>query len=774
MLNIFFLLQISFCRKDKVLKNIKSEEIYKIHERINDDNSFIYLKKAFFSNFKNSNINGGAIYINKNHHNCTLSDCKFENCAGKFGGAFFLKSTNQNDPHSCSIYNALFTNCKAINGGALYLNVGETNSHSISIEGCTFKFNYATENGGAIYGLSKEKVSIQRCKFNGNKAAIKGSSIWYRVGDEHDMNHHILILYRNSFIFSANENNINNVYIESSNLSLTQKPNANVFIGLCTFSSKNDTFYGYKNLEVFENGKFEAFNLTECNCIQGSNDTVSFNFNLLDIFNEFLFFNCENADECQAESIISPQPPVTDECDQYPNRQDYVGGSGVEFEKACFSNFRSPILQDGGAIHVINAQVDLETCCFTNCSTEGNGGALFVILSFLDCEIEIEECIFDSCRASENGGAVYVYVSENNNELEVDDTRCQFCSSGQNGGAFYIYFNGINCNIEFEESTFDSNTAIDEGGAIYFVSKKASRSTYEELKFVNNSASNAGAFYYSPFSFSKLCRSDFFNNTCTGSNCSSSVYLLIDPNKDVESEENETMINNNSKMIKIYGNDDDKEDGKDEDDSDEATEDDDEYDDAEGNIREDAFDNLTIQNVVLNDNIFMSDPLLDSNQVKIDLKENAKLSLGKNSFSFNERDEESEKMNSKYFEIEQDDSSNITFRFDGFICLYGNSTEYDSIIDNIETNCPIVKLNPDLDGESRKNTKSQKKKIIAISSIVIGIVTAISLIIVIAFVIIPYIKDRKGKSYTTNLESCGDSIVSNINQDTNNETIPQL
>lgn len=758
-LSLFLLLQISFCRKEKSLKIPKNTEIYQFHDRIDDDKNLIFIKQAIFSNFKNNNINGGAIYINKNRLNCTLTNCQFNNCAGKLGGAIYIKSANHNDPHSCSIYNALFTNCQAINGGALYLRIGKTESHSISIEGCTFKFNIAIENGGAIYGLSREKLAIQRCKFDDNEAGIKGSSIWCSVGQDDRELHHKLILYRNSFIFTANEHNLVNVYIESSNITSSQIPNSNAFIGLCSFSSKNDSFIGYKNIEVVEKGKFESFNFTECNCIQGPNDTVSIN---TDFDDSFLLYDCESIDQCNEESVFQPIPNATDECNEYPNRQDYVGGSGVEFEKACFSNFRSPILQDGGAIHVINAQVDLETCTFTNCSTDGNGGALFVILSFLDCEIEIEECIFDSCSAAENGGAVYVYVSENNNELEVDATICQLCNSGENGGAFYIFFNGKNCNLEFEESIFDSNIAKNEGGAIYFVSKAASRSTFEELEFVNNTASNAGAFYYSPFSYSKLCRSDFFNNTCTGENSSSSMYLVINPNTDEI----------RSKIIKNFA--DDYENGQDEDDNETQLEDDDEYDDAQENIKEDTFDNMTIRNVALNDNIFKCNPIHNSTQVTIKMLENAILSLGKNSFSFNGKDEEAEQINSNYLNIIQNDNSNISFRFDGFICFDGNSTNYDVGIDNIEPNCPIVKLNPDLDGESNKGSKEQKKKIILISGIVIGCVAVVAIITVSVLVVVNVLKGRNLKQYSTNLNNGGDSIISNISQETNEKIIPQL
>lgn len=295
------------------------------------------------------------------------------------------------------------------------------------------------------------------------------------------------------------------------------------------------------------------------------------------------------------------------------------------------------------------------------------------------------------------------------------------------------------------------------------MSKAASRSTFEELKFVNNTASNAGAFYYSPFSFSKLCRSDFFNNSCTNSNATSSLYLVINPNKE------------DIKSIKKYGDDDDDEDGKDEDDNDGEPEDDDEFDDAEENIKEDAFDNMTILNVALNDNIFKSEPIQNSTQVTIKLMKNANLSLGKNSFSFNEKDDEADELNSNYLRVikSDDNSSSIAFRFDGFICLAGNSTGFEKVgVESIQSNCEIVKLNPDLDGESNRGSKNKKKKIILISGIVIGCIVIVAVVVVIILVAVPFMK--KHSQYSTNLNSTGDSIVCYNNQETNEEIIPQL
>lgn len=743
MFTIYLLLQVSFCQNKQVLNANNKGNGYHRHDRIDDDTSKINLRKTIFSNFKNTNFDGGAIYINKNQLNCTITDVKFDNCIGKLGGAIYLKSTNQRNSRSCSIYNALFTNCQAINGGALYLRIGEIERHSIIIEGCTFKYNAATRNGGAICAFSREKLAIQRCRFEDNEAVVKGSSMWCRVGNENGTSHDKLILYRNSYSFTASSNNLVNVYIESNIFNHSQNSKANVYLGLCSFVSTNKSVNNYRNLEVVEKGRFESFNLTDCNCVQGSKQTVDLNISTRINLSNLIIFNCESIDQCQPDFVIESPPPLTENCVEYPNRQDYIGGSGIELGKACFSNFRSPIQQDGGAIHVINAQLDLEKCRFINCSTDGNGGAIFATIAIYDCEIEIEDCLFDSCTAFENGGAVYVCMSEDYCEMEVDNTNFTFCTSHQNGGAFYVTFEGNNCNLEFEDSLFTSCLSYGKGGALYFFNYMSSRSEFETCNFTNNTASDAGAFYYSPFSYSKMCECEFINNSCTSPNCSSSVHLVINPNK-------ETCKNGMS--IK-------EEEGE---------------EDEDDNVDEDIPDGLTNDNVVLLGNVFCSDPIKDSTQLIIDLKENADLLLGKNSFSFNEEDEEAEKINSNYIRVYQDDNANVSFNNDGFICIAGNSTT-DAGIDNIQTNCTIQHVVLEPGDDNKRGSKSRdKRKIGIISGTVVGVVSLAAIVALLALVIIPFVRKAILKKYRTNLDNGGDSIVSNINQETNEDVQVQL
>ena len=125
-------------------------------------------------------------------------------------------------------------------------------------------------------------------------------------------------------------------YIESCNAT---KTNANIFLGLCSFSSKNKTIASYKKLELLENGIFESFKLTEFNCIQGTNKTVNIQINSTENYSDLLIFECQNFDSCKSETATELLPSLANKCDSYPNCQDYVGGSGVEFEKACFHNF---------------------------------------------------------------------------------------------------------------------------------------------------------------------------------------------------------------------------------------------------------------------------------------------------------------------------------------------------------------------------------------------------------------------------------------------------
>lgn len=156
--------------------------------------------------FKNNHASHGAgIYINIGDP--SISECTFSNATATFGGGVYLKTANltlttsQFDSNTTAaggagggIFNAngviqriskcsfnsnsqgaivshrvdgsidscTFQNNEGINGGALSVNNG-----LFSLDGCQFRNNYASKNGGAIYQFNSE-ANIYNCQFDSN------------------------------------------------------------------------------------------------------------------------------------------------------------------------------------------------------------------------------------------------------------------------------------------------------------------------------------------------------------------------------------------------------------------------------------------------------------------------------------------------------------------------------------------------------------------------------------------------------------------------------
>ena len=171
--------------------------------------------------------------------------------------------------------------------------------------------------------------------------------------------------------------------------------------------------------------------------------------------------------------------------------------------------------------------------------------------------------------------------------------------------------------------------------------------------------------------------------------------------------------------------------------------------------------------------------------------------LGKNSFSFNRKNEKADEMNSNYIKVIKQNDTNISFKANDFICFAGNLAieDYKS---NAQTNysivnkhtsiwpfggilnwkflhggkyplknppngqmeeCLIVKEDPDIDGKYKIGNKNgqQRRKIVLISVIV-------TIIVVIALVIIPFLKRKdinhiEIKVFTNTTHGCAEDTM---------------
>ena len=140
--------------------------------------------------------------------------------------------------------------------------------------------------------------------------------------------------------------------------------------------------------------------------------------------------------------------------------------------------------------------------------------------------------------------------------------------------------------------------------------------------------------------------------------------------------------------------------------------------------------------------------------------------LGKNSFSFNRKNEKADEMNSNYIKVIKQNDTNISFKANDFICFAGNLAieDYKS---NAQTNYSIVKEDPDIDGKYKIGNKNgqQRRKIVLISVIITIIVACIvTIIVVIALVIIPFLKRKdinhiEIKVFTNTTHGCAEDTM---------------
>ncbi|HZE98550.1 MAG TPA: right-handed parallel beta-helix repeat-containing protein, partial [Planctomycetota bacterium] len=130
-----------------------------------------------------ADIGGGAVRIANSTHT-QYSNCSFTNCAGSNGGAINSLGSR------LTIINCTFSMCTAFGtggggggnggiGGAVYVdNVSNdaTALHQLSVTGCTFDTNHASDHAGALFGYTNPAVPstsiIDRCTFKSNTATV--------------------------------------------------------------------------------------------------------------------------------------------------------------------------------------------------------------------------------------------------------------------------------------------------------------------------------------------------------------------------------------------------------------------------------------------------------------------------------------------------------------------------------------------------------------------------------------------------------------------------
>jgi predicted outer membrane repeat protein len=163
--------------------------------------------------------------------------------------------------------------------------------------------------------------------------------------------------------------------------------------------------------------------------------------------------------------------------------------STMEVAGLTFRNGYAPVegtAPAGGAIVVVSAAPTIHHCVFTNCHSDGQGGAIAVV-GFLWAEAVIHHCTF-SGNSANAGGAVSSIGAL---------CRISYCrlagNSAVSGGAVYV--TGISWPLTpyLLSCLLDSNHASGQGGALFC--QDASSIELTNFTMANNTAAVGGGIY---------------------------------------------------------------------------------------------------------------------------------------------------------------------------------------------------------------------------------------------------------------------------------------
>ncbi len=123
---------------------------------------------------------GAAVYTTKT---ITLNNCIIKDCSS-IGGAIYASSSgavNATDTSFSFNFAKLSGTTSYGNGGAVYLYGGTNSGAGATFNNCSFRYNGALKNGGAIYAANKNSVTFQNMAsavIEHNSAASNGNFMW--------------------------------------------------------------------------------------------------------------------------------------------------------------------------------------------------------------------------------------------------------------------------------------------------------------------------------------------------------------------------------------------------------------------------------------------------------------------------------------------------------------------------------------------------------------------------------------------------------------------
>ena len=376
---------------------------------------------------------GGAINIGSGGVNAKISNCVFENCSASKGGALLLYNANPT-VESCRFINNKATDSGSEHGGGA-INIGSGGVNA-KISNCVFE-NCSASKGGALL-LYNANHTVESCRFINNNATGTGDNdgggAIYTGSNARNTN-----VYDCTFINNTAPHFGGAIYSQGTNLT----------IGGCDFvenkAPTNDGGAIYVNniSSIISNCSFIENSANHGGAIYYTNKAVN---NTLSNCN---FTNNNATDEINgltggALYINQAVNTTISNCSFINNTAAHCGGAiasthinGLTVEKCNFienkATYHGAAAEPGsygGAIRLING---LENCKIVDCNFTKNaamnnaGGAIEIASEKDNSELVIENCNFDSNQAYSDGGAIYSHSIGT-----IDILNCNFTNNSVN------------------------------------------------------------------------------------------------------------------------------------------------------------------------------------------------------------------------------------------------------------------------------------------------------------------------------------------------------
>ena len=428
---------------------------------------------------------GGAIGVNTDSGQISISQCSFCGNNGECGSALYIENgsvevshcnfTSNNAREYGGIYNLGFLKIKFSNftsnfafnfGGAV------NNLRNATIENSTFAFNTAISNGGAIY--SEGNLTLSNSNFSYNSAQNHGGVVY--IGGNPNCTRVNSVTVCN---FTSNSANCGAAIFSEGNLLLR--------ISNCTFSSNNVSNFGGAIHVVLGNTTIENSTFTGNQAgIYGGAASFLSGYLLVSGSN----FTSNSANN-QGGAIYIDKHSLNTRISfsRFSSNQATYSGGAVFLNSRpltlCSNNFTSNSAENGGTV-AITGDSCISSTNDTFLSNSAISGGTFY--SEQSANLTFNSSVFSNNTATNNGGVLSMSASI----LHFNNCTLSDNSAGSNGGVIHC---AKDCTVKICNNTNLSNNSAQNFGGV--LSLNGGRLIIERSFFCHNSApnSNGGAIW---------------------------------------------------------------------------------------------------------------------------------------------------------------------------------------------------------------------------------------------------------------------------------------